>query len=104
MLRIYDVCRQMVIRVHRHVEVIREKDPTLAAQLSRSSRSVKDNVAEGCGVTGGNRRVHYLRARGSALEARGQLETAVDFGYIELDPIADDQLDHISAVMYKLTR
>jgi hypothetical protein len=50
------------------------------------------------------RRLHYGRARGSALEARGQIETAADFGYIEFDPIADDQLDHISAVMWKLTR
>ena len=55
-------------------------------------------------MTGGNRRVHYLRARGSAMEARAQLETAVDLGYIDFDAIADDQLDHISAVMYKLTR
>jgi hypothetical protein len=41
-----------------------------------------------------------FRARGSAVEARGPIETAVDLGYIKLDPIADDQLDHISAVMY----
>jgi four helix bundle protein len=93
----------MVVRVHRLVEMIREHDPDLARQLKDSSRSTKDNIAEGCGVMGGNRRVHYLRARGSALEARGQIETAVDLGYIEPDPIADDQLDHISALMYKLT-
>jgi hypothetical protein len=65
---------------------------------------VKDAVAEGSGLWGGNRRLHYGRAGGSALEARGQLETAVDFGYIEFDSIADDQLDHIAAVMWKLTR
>jgi four helix bundle protein len=94
----------MVIRVHRLVEIIKQHDPKLADQLARSSRSVKDAVAEGSGLWGGNRRLHYGRAGGSALEARGQLETEVDFGYIEFDPIADDQLDHIAAVMWKLTR
>ena len=103
MLRIYGTCREMVVRVKTLVDQIKEFDPKLADELSRSSLSVKNNVAEGCGVRGGNRRVHYERARGSAIEARGQIETAADFGYIEFDATADDQLDHIAAVMWKLT-
>jgi hypothetical protein len=52
MLRIYEVCRQMVIRVHRLVEIIKQHDPKLADQLNPSSRSVKDAVAEGSGLSG----------------------------------------------------
>jgi four helix bundle protein len=72
--------------------------------LRRACKSVKDNVAEGSGVSGGNRTVHYRRALGSARETRSNLETAVDCGYIGFDAELDDQLDHIIAVMVKLTR
>jgi hypothetical protein len=42
----------MVIRVHRLVEIIKQHDPKLADQLNPSSRSVKDAVAEGSGLSG----------------------------------------------------
>ena len=104
MWRIYGVCREMVVRVHRLVVEIAPQDPALADQLNRSSNRVKDNVAEGAGVRGGNRRVHYQRAIGSTYEARSQIETAVDKGYVDSDPVAVDQLDHIAATLYKIVK
>lgn len=92
------------MRVDAVVGEIAVHDPDQAKQLRRACKSVAYNVAEGSGMSGGNRRVHYERALGSARETRMNLELAAACGYLPFDPALDDQLDHIIAVLVKVTR
>ena len=105
MLRIYDVCLEMVKRVRPHVDAIAEIDKDQARQLRRAALSVPLNVVEGSGVRGGNRRLRYETALGSARETRANLQVAHAVGFIAvLDRDLDDMLDHIIGTLVKLVR
>ena len=105
MLRIYDTCVEMVAAVRFKAEAIGKFDRDLARQVKRASCSVPLNVAEGSGVRGGNRRLRYETALGSARETRAGLQVAVAAGYLaSLDRNLDDQLDRIIATLVKLVK
>lgn len=105
MLRIYDVCLEMVRGVRPMIDAIGTFDRDQARQLRRSAVSVPLNIAEGSGVRGGNRRVRYETALGSARETRANLQVAVAAGYLEtLDRALDDQLNHIIGTLVKLVK
>jgi four helix bundle protein len=76
----------MVGEVSVLVETIGKRDRDLARQLRRSSTSVVLNVAEGCAVRDGRRRMRYGDALGSAMETRAGLEAAVAIGYLPAMP------------------
>ena len=103
MLRVFDVCVAMVAAVRGQAEAVGKFDRDLARQIRRASCSVPLNVAEGSGVRGGNRRLRYETALGSARETRAGLQVAVAAGYLpSLDTELDDQLDRIIATLFKL--
>ena len=96
MLRIYDVCLQMVRDVRPLADKIARHDRDHARQLRRSSMSVPLNVAEGSGSRGGIRRSRYETALGSARETVANLEAACAAGYIRDFPAElRRRLDHI---------
>ena len=105
MLRIYDEVIAVVRGLAPVVERLAQRDAALADQVRRALQSVPLNIAEGSGVRAGNRRVHYQRALGSTREVRAGLDVAVAMGYVPAaDAEAAARLDHICAVLFKLTR
>ena len=108
-MKIYSLSLDMVSAVHEDVMPYLEiRDRELAGQLHRAARSVALNVAEGLGLLPGKRqRSHFQIALGSARESKACIElglatNAVDDG--EAVERALDRVDHICAILWKLTR
>ena len=105
MLRIYVVCLRMVRDIRPLADQIAKVDRDHARQLRRSSLSIVLNVAEGSGSRGGNRRLRYENALGSARETLANLEAAEVVGYIGKIPDSlRDRMDHIIGTLVKLVR
>jgi four helix bundle protein len=62
------------------------------------------NLAEGRDGIGGNRRVRYATALGSANEVIAAMEVAEALGYCAIDAVAMDKMQHVRAVLIKLVR
>ncbi len=100
MLRIYQVCLDMVPRVRALTDAIAQFDRDQARQLRRSWLSVPLNVAEGSGCSDGTRRQRYKDALGSARETLANLECAHAAGSIEpLDDELRRRFAHIIGVL-----
>jgi four helix bundle protein len=81
-LRIYEVCLQLVRDLRPYIVQIAKFDPDLARQLKKASTSVPMNVAEGSGSRAGRRRHCYDTALSEARESLSALEAAEAAGYI----------------------
>ena len=104
MLRIYPVCIELAKRVAGLAEQIKEQDPDQARQLRRSIVSVVLNVAEGSGLRGGNRRLRYLTALGSARESLANLECASAIGYLtSIDFELREMFRHVIGTLVKVS-
>jgi len=104
MLRIYEVVIALIALLAPVVEEIEKHDVKLARQMKEAMASVALNTAEGAGNIGGHKRQRYQSVRGSALEVKACTDVAVAMRYIgPVDPAALDMLDHVIAVMTKLT-
>ena len=105
MLEIYSVSRNVVRAVVPVARSVKQFDRDLGDQLHRAVVSVPLNIAEGSGQRGGNRRLRYETALGSAREARAALEVASDAGYCDVvDAQVMDQLDRVIATLVKVIR
>ena len=105
MLRIYTHVVQLVASVRPLVEAIERRDSSLGSQLRRALSSVPLNIAEGWGCAGGNRRLRYLTALGSARETLACLHVAEAFGYIApVGPGLTMDLDRAIGTLVKLAR
>ena len=105
MLRIYPTILSVVRTAGEVAKRIAGHDRDLARQLRRAASSVALNAAEASGVRGGSRRQRHATALGSAMEVRACFDVAVALGYITtIDAKATDELDHVVATLFKLTR
>jgi four helix bundle protein len=88
------------------VSRIRARDRSLAEQLMRAASSVALNISEGRTSDPGNQRARYFSAAGSAEESRAALRVAVGWRHIQVADAerACRRLDHIVAILWKLTR
>lgn len=102
MLRIYPVALELAREAALSAKVIARQDADLARQLRRAVASIALNIAEGGGSAGGNRRVRYENALGSAREVAACFDVAVAMGY--LGRPADEVYGHLDQVIGTLTR
>ncbi len=105
MLTIYsstiDIAREAGIAAR----TIAQHDADLARQLRRAATSIPLNVAEGSGVSGGNRRLRYATALGSARETMACFDVAVAMDYLApLGFESRDRLDKVIATLVKVSR
>src|SRR5262249_29880036 len=86
------------------IEAVARRNRDLADQLVRAATSVALNLEESNGVSGGNRRVHRERARGSLYESKGALRCAIALGYVEQSSAKAiyAKLDRIGSMIYGL--
>jgi len=104
-----DIYKKSTIEIARDAgiasRVIAQHDADLARQLRKAATSVPLNVAEGSGVQGGNRRLRYSTALGSARETMACFDVAVALDYIApLDFAARYRLDKVIATLVKMSR
>jgi four helix bundle protein len=105
MLRIYKDIIEVIGALQPTVEAIRRTDPALADQLSRALDSVANNVSEGSGSQGRNRRARYHNALGSQYESRTCLELAAAKRYVApIDAVLAGRIDGIAAVLWTVSR
>jgi four helix bundle protein len=101
-LRIYDFVIDTIRMLSPVIREIARCDVDLARQMRRAASSVALNAAEACGNDGGNRRLRFRTALGSAKETRACLEVAAAFDYVAVDVAIVDRLDRIAATLHRL--
>ena len=104
MLRIYTDCILMTRDAGRDAKLIARHDRDLARQLRRAATSVPLNVAEGAGSGGGNRRLRYETAQGSAREVSACYDAAEALQYLVVDPAVRPRLDKIIGTLVNVVR
>jgi len=105
-LNVYRDALVVIAGVARLGERIRRRDPDLARQLRRAAPSIALNIAEGETAIGGNRRLRFDTAIGSAKETVACLEVAVAMTYLPQRDIeaSVDGLGRVVATLVKLQR
>ena len=104
MLRIYTTVLEVLTGLRGVVAQIEVHDRDLGRQLRRAATSIALNTQEGSGSNGGTRRERYRNALGSARETGACLDAAMALGYLKsVDAGLRDRLDHVQAVLMKMT-
>ncbi len=105
-LQVYETALEMVRSVAEVVRSVERRDADLARQMRRALASVPLNIAEAEGVRGGNQRLRFETALGSAREVRACVDVAVAFGYVDVGAHDElnDRIDHVVATLFKLAR
>src|SRR5262245_1174614 len=105
-MKIYQLLIAMVKAVCGLARKVQQMDPGLVRQLRRASSSAVLNAVEGWHSQGGNRVARFSTAMGSARETLACLDVAVACGYLRETEVEEqrDRLDHIVAVLWKLSR
>lgn len=88
-LKVWQQCRSFKIEISKLVKTFPKHELySLTSQLSRASRSVTANIAEGYGRYHYGENIQFCRqARGSLEEVKDHLYSALDEGYIEEDEL-----------------
>ena len=104
-LHIYQTSLHMIRDVSPIIQQIAKHDVDLARQLRRSSTSIPLNINEGCYARGRNGVARLQTAAAEASESTAAIEVAQAAGYIGREAAEGvlDHLDHIRAVLWKLT-
>ena len=103
-LRIESVIVRALSRIAPVVTQLKTRNRNLADQLDRASSSILLNTSEGAYSQKGHQKARYFNALGSASETRACLHLAHAQHGVALDDVLHDDLDHVIAVLFKLTR
>jgi len=105
MMAVYRKALVVIGRLGRVADAIGARDADLARQLRRAAESVALNVAEGEHGLGRRKQASFSVALGSARESRACLDVGVALGSLKGDDDAlHDELDHVIAMLYRLSR
>src|SRR5437868_13084371 len=104
MLHIESVIHELVASLGPVITTLERRNRSLADQLDRASASVLLNIAEGNYSQKANRPARFFNALGSASESRACLQLARARYGIDAGAKSWDQLDHVIAVLWTLTR
>ena len=102
MLRIYSFIVESLKVLGPVLKEIARHDVDLARQARRAASSIALNTAEAYGCVGGNERLRFRTALGSAQEVKACLDVAVALAYVEEDVVLRDRFDRIAATLYRL--
>jgi len=105
-MKIYEKIIAMVKSVCALSRKVQRHDPDLARQMRRACCSVALNAAEGWHGRAGNRIARFETAMCEARETVTCLDLSVAIGYLSEAEVHEDldRLDHIVAVMWRLSR
>ena len=103
-MKVYTMSLNMVREIHRDViPEVKKVDRHLADQLKRASVSVSLNIGEACAFRNKRRRNHFAIALGSCREVRCALDIANAMGVMKQSVLLQDRLDHMCAMLWKLS-
>ena len=103
-LRIESVIVRLLSRIAPLVTQLKKRNRNLADQLDRASSSILLNTSEGAYSQKGHQKARYFTALGSAGETRSCLHLAHAHHGIAFEEALHDELDHVIAMLWKLTR
>ncbi len=103
-LKIYGDSITLIRALRDTLERIQRHDADLARQMRRALTSIPLNISEGEWKRGGNARLRFETAMGSANEVKACLETADAHGYADADPKHIDALDRIARTLHRVAR
>ena len=85
---------------------IKQKDRSLADQITRAASSIALNIGEAELSDPGNKRARFFSAAGSAGETLTAVKVAIAWGYFRKDEgdVAVARLRRIIAILWRLTR
>jgi four helix bundle protein len=106
MMMVYRKSVSVVAGLGAVAKQIGRHDQDLARQLRRACVSMPLNIAEGEHGRGRRKPASFGVALGSARESRACLDVGVALGYLDegIDPNLCDELDHVIAMLYRLSR
>ena len=102
----HELSLDIIRRLRPVVRLLRHNDRDLARQIVKAASSASLNIPEGNRREGKDRKYHFRVAAGSTDEARGVLLTSIAWGFLEeaQTEVVLDKLDHLLAILWKLTR
>src|SRR5688500_10918689 len=104
MLNVYLLVLELIRQMVPVLKAIEKRDADLARQCGRAVSSAALNIAEGRARRGGNGRLRFETAMGSANEVRACIEVAVALGYLDPEPELVDAFDKVARTLRKLMR
>ena len=104
MLNVYELVLGLLRKMVPVVAKMEKRDPDLARQCRRAMTSAALNIEEGRARRGGNGRLRFETAMGSANETRACIEVAVALGYLPPEPELTDGWDRAARTLRKLMR
>ena len=102
----HELSLDIVRRLRPVVRILRHHNADLARQIVKAASSASLNIPEGNRREGKDRKYHFRVAAGSTDEARGVLLTSIAWNFLKeaQTEVVLDKLDHLLAILWKLTR